>query len=225
MKGKKFLAGVLSAAMVLGTMALPVFADGENTPDWQSASDATVVVYGIGNSAQAIIDSNTYAAAQWTVDNNNVYAKSLDWALKAVHMTGPHNDVVEIECRDAADVGEMTHGHVADSIHIKGNGAYLSGGERDLEVDTYKYNRTKCEHATLPWYFLDNSENNTSELNDNTELNISVDNLSGIGAWSNTRYTDAKVSLGFTDCKNMSSVYMNGTKGENNISLKSCTFD
>ena len=29
MKGKKFLAGVLSAAMVLGTMALPVFADGE----------------------------------------------------------------------------------------------------------------------------------------------------------------------------------------------------
>ena len=225
MKGKKFLAGVLSAAMVLGTMALPVFADGENTPDWQSASDATVVVYGIGNLAQTIINSNTYAAAQWTVDNNNVYAKSLDWALKAVHMTGPHNDVVEIECRDAADVGEMTHGHVADSIHIKGNGAYLSGGERDLEVDTYKYNRTKCEHATLPWYFLDNSENNTSELNDNTELNISVDNLSGIGAWSNTRYTDAKVSLGFTDCKNMSSVYMNGTKGENNISLKSCTFD
>ena len=226
MKGKKFLAGVLSAAMVLGTMALPVFADGENTPDWQSASDATVVVYGIGgNLAQEIIDSNTYAAAQWTVDNNNVYAKSLDWALKAVHMTGPHNDVVEIECRDAADVGEMTHGHVADSIHIKGNGAYLSGGERDLEVDTYKYNRTKCEHATLPWYFLDNSENNTSELNDNTELNISVDNLSGIGAWSNTRYTDAKVSLGFTYCKNMSSVYMNGTKGENNISLKSCTFD
>lgn len=29
MKGKKLLAGVLSAAMVLGTMALPVFADGE----------------------------------------------------------------------------------------------------------------------------------------------------------------------------------------------------
>lgn len=31
MKGKKLLAGVLSAAMVLGTMALPVFADGEAT--------------------------------------------------------------------------------------------------------------------------------------------------------------------------------------------------
>ncbi len=29
MKGKKFLAGILSAAMVLGTMALPAFADGE----------------------------------------------------------------------------------------------------------------------------------------------------------------------------------------------------
>lgn len=29
MKGKKLLAGVLSAAMVLGTMAFPVFADGE----------------------------------------------------------------------------------------------------------------------------------------------------------------------------------------------------
>ena len=29
MKGKKLLAGILSAAMVLGTMALPVFADDE----------------------------------------------------------------------------------------------------------------------------------------------------------------------------------------------------
>lgn len=33
MKGKKFLAGVLSAAMVLGTMALPVFADESNGTD------------------------------------------------------------------------------------------------------------------------------------------------------------------------------------------------
>ena len=33
MKGKKLLAGVLSAAMVLGTMAFPVFADGENWAD------------------------------------------------------------------------------------------------------------------------------------------------------------------------------------------------
>ncbi len=31
MKGKKLLAGIMSAAMVLGTMALPVFADGETT--------------------------------------------------------------------------------------------------------------------------------------------------------------------------------------------------
>ena len=33
MKGKKLLAGVLSAAMVLGTMALPVFADESNGTD------------------------------------------------------------------------------------------------------------------------------------------------------------------------------------------------
>ena len=31
MKGKKLLAGVLSAAMVLGTMVLPAFADDEAT--------------------------------------------------------------------------------------------------------------------------------------------------------------------------------------------------
>ena len=33
----------------------------------------------------------------------------------------------------------MTHGHVADDLIIHGNGAYVSAGERDLEVDIYKF--------------------------------------------------------------------------------------
>ncbi len=46
MKGKKLLADILSAAAVLAAMAVPVFA--ENKADWESNSDANVVVYGAG---------------------------------------------------------------------------------------------------------------------------------------------------------------------------------
>lgn len=48
MKGKKLLDDILSAAAVLAVMAVPVFA--ENKADWESNSDANVVVYGAGES-------------------------------------------------------------------------------------------------------------------------------------------------------------------------------
>lgn len=48
MKGKKLLADILSAAVVLTAMAIPVFA--ENKADRESNSDANVVVYGAGES-------------------------------------------------------------------------------------------------------------------------------------------------------------------------------
>ena len=35
----------------------------------------------------------------------------------------------------------MTHGHIADDLIIYGNGANVTGGEHDLEIDTYKYSR------------------------------------------------------------------------------------
>ena len=56
MKGKKLLAGVLSAAMVFGTMAFPVFADGENgtAPDWENNEGKNVVAYGVGENNKDI---------------------------------------------------------------------------------------------------------------------------------------------------------------------------
>lgn len=45
MKGKKLLAGLISAAMVMGTMILPAFADESKTPDWDTNNEATVVAY------------------------------------------------------------------------------------------------------------------------------------------------------------------------------------
>lgn len=48
MKGKKLLAGLISAAMVMGTMILPAFADESKIPDWDANKEATVVAYGIG---------------------------------------------------------------------------------------------------------------------------------------------------------------------------------
>ena len=41
-------------------------------------------------------------------------------------------------CKPGADVGKMTHGHVCASLTVYGNGAFVSGGENDFEVDTYK---------------------------------------------------------------------------------------
>ena len=49
MKGKKLLAGLISAAMVMGTMILPAFADESKIPNWDANKEATVVAYGIGS--------------------------------------------------------------------------------------------------------------------------------------------------------------------------------
>ena len=43
--------------------------------------------------------------------------------------------------------GPLTHGHVADDIIIYGNGARVSGGECDLEIDTYKFDRKTGEQS------------------------------------------------------------------------------
>ena len=195
MKGKKLLTGVLSAAMVFGTMAFPVFADGENgtAPDWENNEGKNVVAYGVGE------------------NNKDIYTATLTEALKAVYKSNP-SDTVTIECRDGADVGTMTHGHVADSLIIKGNNAYVSAGERDLEFDTYMFDRTTGKQVTDNGEYLDK------------DITVKVENLNGIAAWGQ-RNTDHAVNLEFDNCQRMQRVYISGTVGTNNYKLTNCTFD
>lgn len=148
-----------------------------------------------------------------TVYYNGNYYATLTEALKGVYMSKPQG-VAELYCKQGADVGAMTHGHVADDIIIHGNGAYVSSGERDLEVDTYKYDRL-------------NGERNDNEAYLEKDITVDVRDLNGIAAWGerNTKYT---VNLKFENCKNMQRVYFtnNGNKdGKINITLNNCSFD
>ncbi len=126
---------------------------------------------------------------------------------------------ITIECKANADVGEMTHGHVADSIIIEGNGAHVSYNkscEGDLEIDTYKFNR---ETGNI-------TDQNESELNKN--ITVTVNNLNGIGAWGQRR-TGNTVTLKFNNCKNMTKImFRSGNSeaaGKTVVELNNCSFD
>lgn len=150
-------------------------------------------------------------------DNTVYYAGSyystLVDALKAVYMSKPAG-TAEIYCKPGADVGEMTHGHVADDIIIYGNGATVSSGEKDLEIDTYKYDRATGNQSTNGDFLTE-------------EITVKVYDLNGIAAWGQ-RNTDHTINLEFYNCKNMNRVYFTNTanpKGDINITLDNCSFD
>lgn len=111
MKGKKLLAGILSAAMVFGTMVFPALADNS----WGGEDGTTVKV-------------------------GENYYETLSAALNAVYKSAP-SEAVTIECKPEANVGAMTHIHVEDDLIIEGNGAYVGSGERDMEFDTFMFSR------------------------------------------------------------------------------------
>ena len=69
-----------------------------------------------------------------TVYYDGEYYDKLTDALKAA--AGKEGAI--LYCKPGADVGKMTHGHVCASLTVYGNGAFVSGGENDFEVDTYK---------------------------------------------------------------------------------------
>lgn len=148
-----------------------------------------------------------------TVYYNGTYYATLQDALTGVYMSRPKSTAL-IYCKPGADVGEMTHGHVADDIIIYGNGAYVSSGERDLEIDTYKYDRATGKQSS-EGSFLDK------------DITVKVFDLNGIAAWGqrNTPYT---INLFFENCKNMQRVYFTNTTnqdGKINITLNNCSFD
>lgn len=111
----------------------------------------------------------------------------------------------------------MTHGHVADNITIYGNNAYISGGECDLEVDTFMFSAATGAQDTTNGVYLDK------------DIVINAYELDNLGVWGE-RHTGYTVSVNLTDCdgkaleKNVQRVYISGTTGKNEITLKNCDF-
>lgn len=122
--------------------------------------------------------------------------------------------VAELYCKTGADVGTLTHGHVADDIIIYGNGARVSGGECDMEIDTYMFDRNTGEQSASGT-FLDK------------DITVRVYDLNGIAAWGQ-RNTNHTINLYFENCKNMNRIYFTNTaneKGSINVTLSGCSFD
>lgn len=147
-----------------------------------------------------------------TVYYNGTYYATLSEALEGVYKSEPKG-TAEVYCKPGADVGTMTHGHVADDIIIYGNGAYVSAGERDLEIDTYKYDRTTGQQSSDGSFLT-------------KDITVQVFDLDGIAAWGQ-RNTGHTINLFFENCQNMERIYFTNTNkdGKINITLNNCSFD
>ena len=153
----------------------------------------------------------------WQAGETSGQTATLAEALKVAYMANKGD--ITITCRPDSDVGSLTHGHVADNITIIGNGAYISGGECDLEVDTYQFNRATGVQ----------DENNGAYLE--KDITITASNLYNLGVWGQ-RHTNHTVNINLTNCdskeisgkENVQRIYITGTTGVNNITVKGCDF-
>ena len=190
---KRLLSALLAASMML-TMAPSAFATNDES---QSSNAQTEVVLPDGITAENFEDGNT------VYDGTNFHATMMD-ALKAV--AGKENAV--LYCQPGADVGTMTHGHVCASLTVYGNGAFVSGGENDFEVDTYS--GTGCDaHKGC--------------LGLQQELTITINALNNSGVWGQ-RTSNHTINIVMNNCKNADRVYLAGTTGINNITITGNTY-
>ena len=165
-----------------------------------------------------LIDNSAWDEAKpvyWKAGDQSGCVATLTEALTAAYKANA--GAITIVCRPGADVGTMSHGHVADNLTIYGNNAYLSGGECDLEVDTFKYSRTTGAQANDGAYL-------------DKDITITAYELDNLGVWGQ-RNTSNTVSIVLTDCDgtsnvtpNVQRVYISGTTGVNNITLTGCDF-
>lgn len=171
------------------------------------------------NHTLTLLNENAWDAATpvyWAAGAQSGYAATLTDALTAAYKADA--GAITVVCRPGADVGEMTHGHVADDLTIYGNDAYLSGGECDLEVDTYTFSRATGAQAA-DGVCLDK------------DITITAYELDNLGVWGE-RHTANKVTVNLTDCDgkalegktNVQRVYISGTTGVNDITLTDCDF-
>lgn len=157
---------------------------------------------------------DTATPVYWAAGTQSGYEATLAEALTAAYKANVGD--ITIICRPGADVGTMTHGHVADNLTIYGNKAYISAGECDLEVDTFKFDRSTGKQAT-------------DGVTLDKDITITAYELDNLGVWGqrNTGYT---VNVNLTDCDTVNGitvqrVYISGTTGVNNITLTGCDFE
>lgn len=164
-----------------------------------------------------LLDESVWEAATpvyWAAGSESGYVATLAEALTAAYKANA--DAITIVCRPGADVGELTHGHVADDITIYGNNAYISSGECDLEVDTYTFSRDTGKQVTSGGAYLEK------------DITITAYELDNLGVWGE-RHTSHKVTVDLTDCDStdgitVQRVYISGTTGVNDITLTGCDF-
>lgn len=174
------------------------------------------------NHTLTLLNENEWNEAKpvyWKAGDQSNYAATLTEALTAAYME--NEDEIIIVCRPRADVGTMSHGHVADNLTIYGNNAYLSGGECDLEVEQYTFLKDGVR--------TEQRQGDGSDLTG--DITITAYEMDNLGVWG-TRRTTHKVNIVLTDCDgkaiegkdNPQRVYINGTSGENDITLTGCDF-
>ncbi len=172
--------------------------------------------------ALTLLDENAWSAdtpVYYKAGTTAGYAANLAGALTNAYKANAGN--ITIVCRPGSNLGKLTHGHVADSITIYGNNAYLSDGECDLEVDTFQYDRATGTNT---------GSNTITELADKS-VSVNAYDVGNLGVWGQ-RNTNAKVNVSLTNCdgkaiagaKNNQRVYISGTSGVNNITLNDCDF-
>ena len=205
----------------------PQDGDGAVTPAATNVAKVGNTEYATLNEAIAALGSSSYTLelldesvweaatpVYWAAGSESSYAATLAEALTAAYKANA--GAITIVCRPGADVGELTHGHVADDITIYGNNAYISGGECDLEVDTYTFSRDTGKQVEAGGAYLEK------------DITVTAYELDNLGVWGQ-RHSDHKVTVNLTDCDStdgitVQRVYISGTTGVNDITLTGCDF-
>lgn len=201
-----------------GDAVLPTAANVAKVGDTEYATlEAAIAALSSSSYALELLNEPAWDAATpvyWAAGSESGYVATLAEALTAAYMA--NDGAITIVCRPGADVGELTHGHVADDITIYGNNAYISSGECELEVDTFMYSRDTGKQVTTGGAYLEK------------DITVTAYELDNLGVWGE-RHTSHKVTVDLTDCDStdgitVQRVYISGTTGVNDITLTGCDF-
>jgi len=177
--------------------------------DDQYDKDAPVILPA-GVTAETFATNNAVAYA------NGTYYATLKAALEGLHANAEAGIATAADSsatnvlylKPDADLGTVTHAHVCESLTVYGNGAYISSGEADFEVDTYKF----CHNGAKACAGVTG------------ELTLNIYNLTGVAVWGQ-RTTENTINVNLYDCQDMNRVYISGESGVTNVNIENCTYD
>ena len=145
-----------------------------------------------------------------TVSDGTTYYATMQDAIKAVHLKeGEHT----LWCKPGATIAmTKAHAHVCQSLTVYGNGATVTGGEHDFELDTYtKVANTGCD---------------TECKGITGEVTLEIHALNEVAVWGQ-RTTTHTLNVTLEDCKNVTRVLFRSSQmvdAVNNLTLRRCTF-